>query len=116
MLKVHYDPYGRAISDWQVSIEAKLLVDRLKAEPDNDIPFYYSTSNIFTRLRLAVVEGEIPHSQILFYFKGESLKVNRYGAIKEWPDGFCDYEMRMAESIFKESIALRKAEKSWPGC
>jgi predicted ATPase len=39
------------------------------------------------------------------------VRVNRYGAIQDWPDGFFDESQREAEEIIRAAIAKKREER-----
>ena len=76
---------------------------------DGESPiFSYSTSNIFFALKEKVAIGELDHNSILFRFNGKDIPINEYGAIIDWPDGFCDLETSLAESTQRAAQARRR--------
>lgn len=82
-----------------------------------DMTMEYSTENIFTGLRLAVVQGRLDHNLIKFRFNGADVIVNEFGAITKWPNGFCDSNTNKSVEIIKlamkkrnEKMTLQKAK------
>lgn len=76
------------------------------------------------RYRIAASEGEDLAQTVKTYFvekneKGASVfrdvKVNRYGAIAEWPKGFFDQSQREIEQILLAGAQKKKAERSRGG-
>lgn len=76
------------------------------------------------RYRIAASEGEDLAQTVKTYFaekneKGASMfrdvKVNRYGAITEWPKGFFDQSQREIEQILLAGAQKKKAERSRGG-
>ena len=41
----------------------------------------------------------------------QEVKVNKYGAITDWPDGFFDQSQSEAEEILRAATRKRKAER-----
>jgi len=110
MITFIYNPTGgRAIPDGQVENEWNKIM-RLK---NSGLPLMteYSTENIFTYARFQVVAGHIFDDEIVFVFEGKEIRVNRFGAITEWPNGFCDSVVRMCEDIMTLAMKKRKQEK-----
>lgn len=86
MITIEYCPLtGKAIPDGKVEIEYQ---DNIINNTQKYLS--YSTGNIFSRIRLGIVKEEITHNSIRFFFNNEYLYPNRYGALLNWPDGFCD--------------------------
>lgn len=67
-----------------------------------------SSEDFISRIRLGIAQDEIDHKAIVFMWKGELLHPNEYGALDHWPDGFCDYGIRLSEQILKTSMAKHK--------
>lgn len=111
MITFTYDPInGRAIPDGQVENEWNRIV-RLK---DSGLPLMteYSTENIFTYARFQVVAGHIFDDEIVFRFEDKDIHINRFGAITEWPEGFCDSVVRMCEDILTLATKKSKEERA----
>ena len=86
----------------------------LNENDGHDCYYEISTSCPFSAIRLAIVEGLIKPEEVEFYFRGKIIKINRFGAITDWPDGFCDIEGDYAEKILRKAVAMRKAERNSP--
>jgi len=65
----------------------------------------------FDALRLMIVEGRLDADDVRFEFNGEQVVVNRYGAVKDWPEGFLDEHMGILDSILRKSVEMRKRER-----
>lgn len=110
MITFIYNPTGgRAIPDGQVENEWNKVV-RLK---DSGLPLMteYSTENIFSYARFQVVSGHIFEDEIKFVFEGKDIHINRFGAITDWPKGFCDSVIRMSEDILMLATKKSKEER-----
>lgn len=106
-----YSPKGIAVSDFEVKQLANEYVRYITGllNYDGESPiFSYSTSNIFFALKEKVAIGELDHNSILFRFNGKDIPINEYGAIIDWPDGFCDLETSLAESTQRAAQARRR--------
>lgn len=104
-----YEKDGNAVSDFDLETELSWIISWSE---DKDHKFYYSTSNIFSRVRKAIVEGDMDCTTIQFEFDDEVLPINKYGALLKWPNGFCDTEIRMAEDILRGAMGMKKIERS----
>lgn len=103
MIRLTYDALrGEAVPDGKVT---QLVSDMILGKPYSGM---YSTENVFNGVRLAIVLGLISHDCVEFRFKGEVIAVNEYGAIKDWPVGFCDYNTDTASTILTCAMAKRR--------
>jgi len=110
MLTIVYSGIGDSVNDFRLDDEI-YLINKMIASWDEYI-LYYSTENIFTRIRLEIISGNISCDNIQFEYEGENLPVNRFGAIMNWPNGFCDVNIRMSESILRKAINKKKLERN----
>lgn len=62
--------------------------------------------------RLMVVQGKI--SDLVIDWNGQIIEVNKYGAIPNWPDGFCNEAVDVASEILRLAMEKRKAERNNP--
>lgn len=102
MIVIDYAEHGNPISDFNYGD----WLYNVKKNLDGDHTFVVSTSVPIAAIRLAIVRGEIDHTKIIFRYSNEVFQANEYGAILNWPNGFCDIESRFAEDILK--CAMRK--------
>lgn len=100
MITIEYIPTGLAISD----NEAENFVFSLK---DNDF-VSVSTSNVIFAAKVLSLEHNIP---VQFMFNGNIIKMNEYGAIHDWPKGFCDYILNWNSKVIQFAVNKRKKEK-----
>ena len=110
MITFTYDPIsGRAIPDGMVEVEYKLLM-RLK---DAGMPLMtkFSTENIFTYIRLQIDLGNLDCNDVEFSYNGEVFRANEYGAIPDWPNGFCDYNIGLCEQILTTTMKKYKKKE-----
>lgn len=97
MIKLHYVPDGIAVPDFQVDGMFELV--KSCVETDTIHNFFFSTENIFLRVRVAVNEGEIPHGKVLFCYKDHRILLDENGRIDFWPDGFLDTTEKLLERM-----------------
>lgn len=109
MVIIEYHPInGKAIPDGMVVEtfrQIKWMIEICQYEH-----LIYSTENIFNRIRLSVVEGEIDPEKFRFYYDGQEIVVNRYGATQKWPKGFCGFNTFLSEQILRARIKKRREE------
>jgi hypothetical protein len=122
-LVIYYDKTGKAVSDFELEEEFTYGVLRASKQLNPDfsgidpkVELYYSTFNIFTRIKLAVVRGEIDCNDIVFLYDDEKLgtqyiPVNEYGACPYTPDGFGDPQGELAEKTLRKAVRMKKEER-----
>ncbi len=114
-LHVYYDKTGEAVSDFDLENTFIYGVKRTIKQMPCNLELHYSTSNIFQRIRLGVIRGEIDCDDFVFLYEDPKLgiqyiPVNKYGACPYWPEGFCDVDGNMAESILLGAMKMKKQE------
>ncbi len=72
--------------------------------------FHTSTCNIIERVRVGIAEGELPFDQVTFVFNGQMFQANKYGAVYDWPTGWCDQGGKHAQRILNAAHKRRMAE------
>lgn len=107
---IKYSQNGLPVSDWDVDNAYGNI--RLCQNPE--CVFEFSTENIFNRIRLGVVLGEMDCHDVLFMFNDDVIELNRYGVYEEYLDGFLDANTKIIESILITQIAIYQKEKSLP--
>lgn len=120
-IEITYDPLnGHAVADGECQTVVDNIVLQYRDKMVGRIARTYSTSLIFDMLRLEVVRGNIKHTDIIFMFEGKEVVVNEYGAIVDWPRGFCDHHgdvaeniIRLAAKMMEAEIEKRKKERGW---
>ena len=109
MLRIHYEKEGNAINDFYIDHTYRVdIVAGVHDGRDDDL--HYSTENIFARIRLGIVTGEISFEDVVFVFEDEELKLNKYGALLNWPEKFCQEVTNISEKILRAAFAMHKAE------
>lgn len=107
-VKIHYSQQGSPVSDFGVEKEYIEICKYI--HDDVEIDLWFSTENIFSRLRLAIAQSILPCEKIIFVnFDDAEIYINRFGAIPNWPNGFCDYNINIAGKIMRTAFK-RKAE------
>jgi hypothetical protein len=59
-------------------------------------------------IRAEVVKGTYSHEDICFIFEGETILMNEYGRMANWPKGFNDMSMRICYDIIRGARDKRK--------
>jgi hypothetical protein len=95
-LRIYYQKNGKAVSDFEIEEWFDNLRPWWEKEPkptDNaSLNVYVSTSPPIWRVLLAIVEDELDCNEVVFIFEGKELRSDPYGAMKDWPKGFCEAE------------------------
>jgi hypothetical protein len=100
---------GLTCSDVDCEKLYALLVRRERDGKDTNVS--YVCENVYNRIRLGIVEGELDCANVRFEFEGEYIYPNRFGAVANWTDGWCDYNVSIAEKIIKGAMLKRKTER-----
>lgn len=114
-LIVTYDPNSKsAVPDGLVDDVYRGILEQLRvAVPASVIRSKilpaFSTENIFNRLRLGMALGEFD-AELIFRYRNIYISVNRYGAIVDWPNGFCDLNADLSDEILRAAMARKRAE------
>ena len=116
MLYIEYCATGHPVNDFELDNEVSWVMSHVcdeqkKITDEADEFLYYSTENIFNRIRLEIVSGNISENDIIFVYEDVQFPVNRFGAIMNWPNGFCDVNIRMSESILRKALSKKKIER-----
>lgn len=104
MKTIVYCKEGVAVSDF----DAEDWVEQFKHSKDGTVS-KVSTSLPFDIIRREIVRGNIPFESVGFEFEDYKIPINKYGAIPNWPRGFCDKVNGVAEDIIREAVKMRKA-------
>ena len=91
---INYTRDGDPISDWLFG-EGDGWFQLVLRQGETDV----STENAISRIRLAIVRGELPLEDVEIQFEGQPVVVNEWGVILDWPEGFCDVTANLAEQI-----------------
>lgn len=107
MIKMRYAHHGQAVNDFRARylLESLIATSKLKFQRIMS----YSTTNIFDLVMLAVAEGKIEHANVEFWYKGETIALDRFGrVVGNWPKGFLWNYADMMEKILKAGLARQK--------
>lgn len=118
-LVVIYKPdYGTAVPDGQVEELFQELLDRLKSHLRINAMWHegftlytnsYATENIIYRIRLGIIQEEIPaYIHVYISYNNELYRMNEYAVIRPWPDGLCDYMAQITERILLAQMQRRE--------
>lgn len=89
-LTVEYTPQGRAIRDDRLEHEYQIILIRLQ---HNDVACRFSTRMMILRIRVGVVEGDIPHENVLFTWQDQEFTLDKDGCFNR--SGFPDVLMEL---------------------
>lgn len=119
MITIHFTGYTSnlvphspiALTDEACEYTYDHILDRYREHPLYDQDWCISSENLYNRIRVGIVEGEIDCEDVRFVYGDQILRPNRYGAITDWPKGFCDYNIQLVERILLGSFEVRKQER-----
>jgi len=97
MITIVYDKNGHAYSDF--------MAEEIVLELKEDDCIYTSTENIVQAARALSLEKGF---DVQFKFNDEIITPNEYGAILNWPKGFCDYTHKWMSRVLTFGINKRK--------
>jgi hypothetical protein len=75
-------PDNRVASHVNKILDRFQLVDRLSC--------FVGNGELVNEFRVRVRRGELKHEEIVFEFKGETIKVDERANLDRWPKGMCD--------------------------
>ena len=110
-LRVEYHEVGFPVSDFFLEhiYETEILAGVADGRDDT---LSFSTENIFARIRLGIVRGEILCTDVVFLFEDEEITLNKYGKQSSWPKGFCDIGVTLNEKLLIGAMDTYKKERS----
>ncbi len=101
MITIVYDRNGHAYSDF-------LAENTIMSLNKDDDYICTSTENIVQAARALSVEKGF---DVQFQFNDEIITPNEYGAILNWPKGFCDYTHKWMSRVLNYGMNKRKKER-----
>ena len=107
MITINYTKDGMAHYDHDIEEFAKDIIRHAACNPKIDT----STGNIVRAFTMLIAEGVVSHEDVRFLFDGEPVFVNEYGACHDWPDGWCDCEVKMSHRQLIAATMKWKAER-----
>lgn len=119
MIIIEYCRNGEAISDFNYQDFIKSIKKSIsKTHNKREFPeiteglFRVSTSLPISAIKLEIAKGNINHKEIQFKFKDKLFQPNKYGAILDWPDGFCDIEAKIMEENLIITFKRKNVKKN----
>ena len=109
MIEIEYCSTGTPVNDFNLDVEYRYILSCIE-DGRFDI-LYYSTENIFTRVRYGVVSGEINPESVCFVYENERLTLNEYGKLSRWPENFCNVCINLSEKILRTAMDKYKKKK-----
>ena len=101
MIILNYCKEGIALSDFDM----EQTYQQIKEAGGE---YNFSTSPIFFRFKQAVAEEEIEIDDIEFRLNGVSVQMNQYGAIPNWPKGFLQGLVDIAQRTLEAQMRRHK--------
>lgn len=101
-LTVRYDAIeGHAVADGLAESYVDALIEGLSYEA---VSVTVGSDLIVAHIRLAIGEGRLNAENVFFEFKDQVIKFGSLGSIvypNIWPEGFCDYSLKVIAKICK---------------
>ena len=72
------------------------------------------TELLMLLFRCAIVKGRIKHTEIEFLFKGDAIRIDKFGTCERWPEGFGDIPMKALETLAFCDKKLIRPKKEGP--
>jgi hypothetical protein len=107
-MRIYYASDGTAVDDWGV----ESMYDVVRRFQHHDIEVRFSTSPIFMRIRIGILEKEIDPNLVKIYFNGVQVPVNEYGSVIPYPKGFCDLDLHLAEHLLRGAMKMRREQRA----
>jgi hypothetical protein len=107
---MHYAEGGLVISDFDLDKECAEIADASNRQFASTT-VTYSTENIFDRVLYGIANGEINYLGVEFLYNGDLLRPNKYGALHNWPKGFCDRGLHYASQRLKLQVERAKKDR-----
>jgi hypothetical protein len=110
------DKYGRTAHPDEVIINVETALNDFLINDQEMmcITTYYDT--VVTLVRIFIAEQKLSCDNVKFIIPNkdddsfQEADVNEYGAILNWPDGFVDQELRLADRLDKAAIIVWKKD------
>lgn len=89
------------------------IIDSMVEDEEFGLNNGMAVGNSFPILYLLtlVAEQKISHESVQFGFDSNIIKPNEYGAILDWPTGFCDAEDRLASRRLRAQVRRRREKR-----
>jgi hypothetical protein len=93
-IKIIYDPvHGKPIPDGLLQSEVESIISGTTGE------FTVSSELFIDAIRVCIVNGQISNQDIVFVYKGEEMKPDENGRLRNWPPGFCDTHQKLLRGL-----------------
>lgn len=111
--KIHikYSPDGIAISDARAEF---LVIDLIEFYQMEGFSYaHVSTENVIQFMLTHIIKDNLGKI-VVFEYNGEFFTPNEYGALHDWPKGFCDTIQKTLSERILLAMKKRKAERENP--
>ena len=105
---LNYTVFGHPITEWDVEHWWNVASEHIRN--GTDATFDVSTDLPINRARVAIAEGEVKHTDLVFQAGGVPFEVNEYGACPDWPGKAMLLDVIYAERIMTGAMKLRHAK------
>lgn len=107
MITVDYCRTGMALNEF----EAMDWAHRVTEDVCTTSEYFVSSFIAIRALCLLIARGELSHIYVRFVLDGKTVRVNRFGAIEDWPKGFGPVDFDFAYETLRLAQQRRKVEK-----
>lgn len=108
MLTITYATWGTAISEFELEQWFRYILQRAKGKDDE---VGVSTTAPFHRVRLAILTGEMKHTQVQFKFDDVCMRIRADATIENKPDGFLDFDINLYAKILTAAVNYSESYK-----
>lgn len=107
MITIEYCGSGKPVDD---CLAERFVTNMLESVEDSgkDKWAKVSTENVIQAALTMIIRDGI---EVRFVYKNEILIPNKYGALHNWPKGFCDLTNRLVEERIRLAMKKRKEER-----
>jgi len=105
MITIIYDPNDTK------NTHSDGIVMKFANEMENGKTYITSTENLIFAARIILIQRGLEHR---FYYNGEYIYPNEYGAIHKWPKGFCNTGYHLNAKIIRFGREKREKELNSP--
>lgn len=111
MWTLTYGEGFRAVSDFKVEEVYQQLLELERSSYTGG----FSTTNIFNRIRLGIIRGDLDPRGIGFVYHGVRMSMDIYGDILNWVPGFLSDDAVRAREIVIGASAKRRDDRKKNG-
>ena len=117
MITITYDPLqGQVVPDGEVAAYVTNVIREHIAGSVHDydikVERTVGSGSIINEFRLRVARQELSHTSLQFVFDHQTMTVNEYAVLYDWPKGFADLDDRQVSEILICALKRRRNQKA----